>query len=243
MVATIVTSDYKPDALRENFNAVLKTQQGLLVTKVFETEIVPYENPLWPVVPAGGFVDFFIPRDAVANEIFRVERPGTISQIFQGWAQPNLKIFMRIPQGTPRGVHPNPRIGNPAINTLPPFGWILQGFESPKDSWTRKGEFFILPYLSYEFGFINPEGFDVKPNSNHLFNNFNHIPYDPREASDHEVIMRILKGSIPARIWSPGIEPFPFNSFTTRFEVPPIQFNGKKAWYDVGGDSKEIGRV
>jgi len=234
------TEFWLPHATKPNHNIGYSFAQGWLFAKVLETEIVPYDYTDWDYLAAStDDSEYNVLVDSDSKEIFEVNKPNVLAEVFTGINDPLLRMQVTLPQPKPSGILQN-SIGAPAIGAI--YGWQFDGEQSPWENPTVMSRT-VIPYKSIiAWALSNDALTGIQPVTRHYINYLNIVPLDPRKMDQQETIVGILKaggrGHIPATLFSSGLTPFQYPTFENVYKVPPVEYNGIYAWY-TGADGKQ----
>lgn len=241
----IIEKSWRELVLTPLMNFGIQFDKGWLFARTLINSIVPYLYDRWDsLAAASGDTDYSVPQDSNNNDIFYVENSDEIWQVFQEWNHPRLRIHTRIPRPEV-ARYLQGEIGNPTITGT--FGWMLEGWESPKGNGTGRGMFFVPYQVNVEFAKYNPESFRVQPINMFYINKMRYAAFNPREKLGVNMIKGILQKRIPCLLWQADIIPFIYKqNFAKIFGVEPIAWDGLEATvgsgknletiYSVGGD-------
>lgn len=219
--------------LRTNQNGTWMSKQGILFYRVIEPpEILFYPYRLFPVLATVSADGYDILQDANNNKILYSNDKTVMTQVFQGWNEPNLEVYMRYPAGHPQRKHPNSDIAMPAENLTSRYGYWLRGKDSPIFAPTGWGMFYLPYNFDVDVGIYNPELFEVNPVVLYIMCKLKFHALDPRKDDELPLIIRMLNQSWPGAFWSPGKFLPDYPEFEANFGVPPICWNGVRATVD-----------
>jgi len=229
----IEADSYQRHLIQPNFNFGYKFEQGWLFGRVHETELIPVNYEEWASIDTVSEIAFDtikVTKGGDSYDLFWVKKENQIWQVFQGWNDPNLRIFIRFPESIPRGGIPN-EIGNPGLDNE--WGWLLEGRDSLIDAITVRGQFFLPYQRNIEFGIYNPALYRIQPVTKFIINIMKFTPYDPAIKAHLEKIIGMLKGKIQATLYTPGIAPFDYSDFKKVYKIDPVEWDGAIA--KIGG--------
>lgn len=183
---------------------------------------------------------------SIGYDVFEIDSPydglPQIWQILMAINDPNLKLWITYPgtqtRGSINGNIPNPAIGDP-------YGWWMEGKDSPIEWPTNYGEIFLLPgkNMAPQFAFSNDNLYGIQPVIDFYINQMVVYPYDPRTEAGQAKIRGILKGQIPAKRWQFDKAPINYPDFENVFKVPPVQWDGVTAIWTSKQNGVEQGEI
>lgn len=157
-VISVSVKSWKEKVLKPNFYIAFEFSQGFVaaqVRRVMITKKEPYRlyydanyNPQ-TLTPSIGWVDWYKPRDTSGKYIFTIDNNNEVIQVFLGLRPTRLKLYFRIPSGTPIKNLPY----NPVTEKVD-YGFI-NGIDSPYDEPTEAGELWFIRDLTCDFALYN----------------------------------------------------------------------------------------
>lgn len=144
------------------------------------------------------------------NQLMFRERDGDkILQAFIGISPTRLRLFHQFPAPIIRGNLYEIKV--PAVKTATSGGYIT-GELSPYEMPTTLTEFIVPPELHLQWGLFNPETYTVYPRFNIFIRRCQMNYFDPDSKSGKEKIEQITNGKVPCKLWSPGLDPYEYDT-------------------------------
>ena len=215
-----ITDAWDAHLLWHDHNLGLRFSDGWVFFRVDNFEDIPTYYWTTSQIPALGTLDYQTPKEG-NNEIIYTRIGDQIIQTFIGLNHPKLRLFRRIPAGKPVGVHPE--LSAPTLTGN--FGFV-EGWQSPFDEPTGMTKMYIPYNIHVEFGFANPEQYQVTPNLAIYMRILKVKPLDPSVESDVQVIKDIVAKKIPCDKYCPSIYPYDYPIEAT-WNVKPIRWDSR----------------
>jgi len=190
--------------------------------------------------------DYFLPKGnytaADEAEFLYFRNYNQIWQVFRGFSEPDARIFDQIPTNqTPEGI--NQYFSTPGLTS--PYGFSVEGRQSPIEFPTKKSMFFMLPEVHMQSGFANPSDIAWNLYIQYHINKINHAVWDPRTTVGKGKIIGECQNRIPALWYTPETAGYLYVAHRQEAcfgNIPPVYWDGKEAYYmdPEGGKVKLI---
>jgi hypothetical protein len=216
-------------AIPTNWDFMVEVQDGFLPFHSLRTSLTPFPDDFGANVAAAGNSGYRIPRDANNNKVIYCEYSNTVFQVIPVTNQGDCRMYYRIPQGVPRGGLLN-LVGNPDLTTGV-FGWMFESHESTNDNPSKAGEFMLLPFIDFEYGYFNNSGNIRRLLTTFWINQIQVAPYDVTRADHQKKIIQMLTGNRPADLYAPVTEPYTYTKYKDIYNVPCVKWDGTTLSY------------
>jgi len=202
--------------LERKHNVGMQFASGWVFGQVVNYEDVPVPFDRYSPVPANsglatiaGTTNYWFEWVNAQNQVILRERDmDKILQAFVGIYPANLRLFKQFPAPIIRGNLYEIKV--PAVLTAQSGGFI-RGDWSPYENPTTLTEMLIPPELHIQWGVYNDEGFAVTPRFMIFIRRLQIKYYRPNNTSGKKAIEAIIEGKMPAKLWSPGLEPYEYD--------------------------------
>lgn len=242
----------------------MKFNDGWLVGRALETELVPKRDTNWGAIAAlvaagplkvdgaaaGAVPDTPVTLNTENGKTFLYhEEENIIMQVFGGINWPLARVFYEIPKGTVHGDLQRQDLNVPTLNAagISTWGWTWSGHQSMNGD-ERRASMFMLPYkIDIGVAVFNASSQAFTPIFDWLINNIKFEALNPADKEDGKIIEMVLKNRLDDVIkYSPGLRGFGYKQgFRKVFGVDPviqtknkiygIPSSGDAAKYVLGG--------
>lgn len=219
----------------------LKTNDGWLVARAIDTEVIPKRDTNWPAVGTGvaagplqsdGVTPGAVPdtpRTLVAEgggqEFLYTDREDIIVQVFAGINQPVTRVFYEYPKGNRQRALQRDNLGVPTLTAaaISSWGWAWSGYQSLAGD-ERRISMLLIPYkISVGAAVFNEDSIDRPIAFDWTLNNIRFEGLNPADPADAQVIILVLKNRLNVVKFNPGMQGFNFSpGFRKIFKVDPV---------------------
>lgn len=157
------------------------------------------------------------------------ENKNLVLEIFDGWNDPDLSVWLNYAINERTKGHPNSKIGRSTLNLTGVFGWLLYGAQSIIEHETARGRVLIPAGLKTDWALYNDSLRDFQPESKFIIRSLYSRPYNPRDPEDLKAIIGMFKGKVKCDFWSPKLKNWTYDDLDKYYEVEPVRFDGIRA--------------
>jgi len=219
----------------------MKFNDGWLVGRCLESELIPKRDTNWPAIAtgvaagplqsdgatAGGVPD--TPRTIAAEGGGRTflyhKEKDKIMQVFAGVNVPLGRVYYEVPEGTKHGDLLREDLGVPTLTAaaISTWGWQWTGYQS-MNAMPKRISMAMLPYqVDMAVAMFNQASQTFTPIFDWLINNVRYESLDPADKEDQKLIVMVLKNRLDEIKYSPGIRGYNYApGFRNIFKVDPV---------------------
>jgi len=154
------------------------------------------------------------------KDLFWEYNTNYVLHVMIGIAPKRLRLFRRYPDPYARGNLSKIKVD--AVPTAESMGYIDGGM-SPYDNPSSLSEMFVPKELLVKHAVFNPEGYDVIPRFNVYIRRLKVQWLNIEKAEDAKMIENIIKRKVRAKLWTPGVEAFEYDS-ENKLLVKPVSW-------------------